>query len=143
MSSALYRRARRAEAGAKRAEDRRRLRLEFFRAALAEGLDSLKVMHAEGASGQEAVQAHARFIDDILHALTLLSVADSTADGLGTAPYVVVALGGYGRGELHPSSDIDLMVVYDGELSPFVQRLAQELRSEERRGGKEGRSRGL
>jgi [protein-PII] uridylyltransferase len=127
MSSALYRRARRAEAGAKRAEDRRRLRLEFFRAALAEGLDSLKVMHAEGASGQEAVQAHARFIDDILHALTLLIVADSTADGLGTAPYVVVALGGYGRGELHPSSDIDLMVVYDGELSPFVQRLAQEL----------------
>src|SRR5439155_1319458 len=70
MSSALFRRARRAEAGAKRAEDRRRLRLEFFRAALAEGFDSLKGMHAGGASGQEAVQAHARFVDEILHALT-------------------------------------------------------------------------
>jgi [protein-PII] uridylyltransferase len=127
MPSALFRRARRAEAGAKRAEDRRRLRLEFFRAALAEGFDSLKVMHAGGASGQEAVQAHARFVDEILHALTTLIVADSTADGLTPAPSVVVALGGYGRGELHPSSDIDLMVVYDGELSPFVQRLTQEL----------------
>ena len=127
MSSALYRRARRAEAGAKRVEDRRRLRLEFFRAALAEGFDSLKVMHAGGVSGQEAVQAHARFVDDILHALTTMIVADSTADGLTPAPFVVVALGGYGRGELHPSSDIDLMVVHDGELAPFVQRLTQEL----------------
>ena len=127
MSSALYRRARRAEAGAKRVEDRRRLRLEFFRAALAEGFDSLKVMHAGGISGQEAVQAHARFIDEILHALTTLIAADSTADGLTPAPYVVVALGGYGRGELHPSSDIDLMVVHDGELAPFVQRLTHEL----------------
>jgi len=127
MSSALYRRARRAEAGAKRVEDRRRLRLEFFRAALAEGFDSLKVMHAGGVSGQEAVQAHARFIDDLLHTLTALIVADSTADGLAPAPYVVAALGGYGRGELHPSSDIDLMVVHDGELTPFVQRLTQEL----------------
>src|SRR5919106_5782894 len=127
MSSALYRRARRAEAGAKRAEDRRRLRLEFFRAALAEGFDSLKVMHAGGVSGQEAVQAHARFVDEVLHALTTLIAADSTADGLTPAPYVVVALGGYGRGELHPSSDIDLMVVHDGELAPFVQRLTHEL----------------
>jgi [protein-PII] uridylyltransferase len=127
MSSALYRRARRAEAGAKRIEDRRRLRLEFFRSALAEGFDSLKAMHAEGASGQEAVQAHARLVDDVLHSLTALIVADSAGDGLTPAPYVVVAVGGFGRGELHPSSDIDLMVVYDGELSPYVQRLTQEL----------------
>jgi [protein-PII] uridylyltransferase len=127
MSAALFRRARRAEAGATRAEDRRRLRLEFFRAALAEGFDSLKVMHAGGVSGQEAVQAHARFVDEVLHALASLIAADSTADGLSPAPYVLVALGGYGRGELHPSSDIDLMVVYDGELTPFVQRLTQEL----------------
>ena len=127
MSSALYRRARRAETGAKRAEDRRRLRLEFFRAALAEGFDALKEMHAGGVSGQEAVQAHARFVDDILHALAALIAADSATDDLEPAPYVLVALGGYGRGELNPSSDIDLMVVYDGELPPFVQRLTQEL----------------
>ena len=127
MSPELYRRARRAEAGADRAEDRRRLRLEFFRAVLAEGLESLKHMHVEGASGQESVRAHARFIDDLVRSLTRLSVADSRAAGQAPTPFVVVALGGYGRGELHPSSDIDVMVVYDGALSPFVQRLMQEL----------------
>src|SRR5262245_2961123 len=125
MSPELYRRARRAEAKADRADDRRRLRLDFFRAALAEGLDSVKVMHAGGASGQESVQAHARVVDDLVKSLTKLITSDT--NGLASAPFVVVALGGYGRGELHPSSDIDLMVVHDGELSPYVQRVTQEL----------------
>ncbi|MBI3634762.1 MAG: [protein-PII] uridylyltransferase [Candidatus Rokubacteria bacterium] len=127
MPPELYGRARRAEAKAARPEDRRRLRLEFFRAALAEGLTSLKVMHAEGASGQESVQAHARFVDDLIRSLTRLITADAVADGLLATPYVVIALGGYGRGELHPSSDIDLMVIHDGALTPFAQRITQEL----------------
>ncbi len=127
MSRELYRRARRAEAGADRAEDRRRLRLEFFRAVLAKGLESLKAMHVEGASGEESVRAHARMIDGVVQSLTHLIVADAKGAELVPTPLVVVALGGYGRGELHPASDIDLMVVYDGALSPFVQRVMQEL----------------
>ncbi len=127
MSPELYRRARRAEARGERAEDRRRLRLEFFRAALADGLDSLKLLHAGGASGQESVQAHARLIDELVRTLLRLTVAEARAGGLAPAAFVVVALGGYGRSQLHPSSDIDLMVVHDGELSPYVQRITQEL----------------
>src|SRR5690349_4486287 len=46
MSPEMYRRALRAEARAKGPDERRRLRLEFFRAALTEGFDSLKLMHA-------------------------------------------------------------------------------------------------
>ncbi|MGH7388262.1 MAG: [protein-PII] uridylyltransferase [Candidatus Rokuibacteriota bacterium] len=127
MSPELYRRARRAEAKAERAEDRRRLRLEYFRAALADGLDSLKAMHSEGASGQASVQAHARLIDALVRSLTRLIGRDLAVAALPPAPFVVVALGGYGRGELHPSSDIDLMVIHDGELGPYVQRVTQEL----------------
>ena len=127
MSVELYRRARRAEARSARAPERRRLRLEFFRQALAEGYDSLKVRHAEGASGQESVRTHARLMDDVIFSLTRLVAADAAADGLEATPLVVMALGGYGRGELHPLSDVDLMVVYDGEMSPYVQRMIQEL----------------
>ncbi len=127
MSVELYRRARRAEAKAGRAPDRRRIRLEFFRQALAEGFDALKVRHAEGASGQESVRTYALLMDKVIASLTRLVAADATADGLTATPLVVMALGGYGRGELHPLSDIDLMVIYDGEITPYVQRMMQEL----------------
>lgn len=127
MPPEIYRRARRAEAGAARAEDRRRRRLDFFRGALGEGLDNLKQRHADGASGEDLVRAHSRFMDDVVVALASLISADAEAAGLAPTPFVVVALGGYGRGELHPSSDVDLMLVYDGELSPYVQRVMQEL----------------
>src|SRR5262252_1528403 len=127
MSVELFRRARRAEATAKGAEDRRRLRLAFFRQALTQGFDSLKVRHAEGASGQESVRAHATLMDEVIFSLTRLIADDSDRARLDATPLVVVALGGYGRRELHPLSDIDLMVVYDGELSLYVQRMMQEL----------------
>src|SRR2546422_2012903 len=127
MPPDLYRRARRAEAGAERAEDRRRRRLDFFRGALAEGLEALKQRHAEGASGEDSVHTHARFMDDVVASVSPLASDDAEAASLTPTPFVVVALGGYGRGELHPSSDIDLMIVYDGELSPYVQRVMQEL----------------
>src|SRR5437660_5577816 len=127
MPPELYRRARRAEAGAERAEDRRRRRLDFFRGALAEGFEALKRRHAEGASGEDSVRTYARFMDDLVGSLAHLASGDAEAAGQAPTPFVLVALGGYGRGELHPSSDIDLMIVYDGELSPYVQRVMQEL----------------
>src|SRR5437763_8049767 len=127
MSVELFRRARRAEARAERAEDRRRLRLEFFRQALAQGFDSLKVRHAEGASGQESVRTHARLMDEVIFSLTRLVAADAASARLEPTPLVVTALGGHGRGELHPLSDTDRTVGYDGGPSPYVQRLAQEL----------------
>ncbi|HEV8583888.1 MAG TPA: [protein-PII] uridylyltransferase [Methylomirabilota bacterium] len=127
MPLELYRRARRAEAGTDRAEDRRRRRLDFFRAALSDGLNAFKQRHAEGASGEDSVRAHARFMDQVVASLARLVGADAVAAGLPPTPFVVVALGGYGRGELHPSSDIDLMIVYDGELTPSVQRVMQEM----------------
>ncbi len=127
MAHELYRRAKRAEARAERADDRRRLRLDFLRESLTSGLESLKLMHDGGASGLVSVQAHAHLMDGILQALFRLAAGDAAEGGLAPSPVVLVALGGYGRGELHPSSDIDLMVIHDGEVTPYVQRLTQEI----------------
>ncbi len=109
------------------AAERRRLRLNLLRQHLDRGLDSLRARHARGASGRESVQAQAGFMDRFLSQLFALASEDARREGQEPFTLVLVALGGYGRGELHPSSDIDVMVIYEGELSPYVQRVTQEL----------------
>jgi [protein-PII] uridylyltransferase len=108
-------------------ERRRRARLDLLREHVTTGYDRLKIRHADGASGAESVRAHTAFMDDLLR--WLYETADSEVRAAGHAPsaLVLVALGGYGRGELHPSSDLDLMLIHQGEVAPYVQRMAQEI----------------
>src|SRR5436309_15379599 len=109
MSVELFRRARRAEARAERAEDRRRLRLEFLRQELAQGFDSLKVRHAEGASGQESVRTHARLMDEVIFSLTRLIAADPQPAPPHPTPPILSALDSHGPGDPLPPSDLDRM----------------------------------
>src|SRR5215475_10260861 len=136
MSAELFRQLRRVEAQAEkgfngepaeRAERRRRLRLELLRQHLSSNVDFLRAAHVGGASGQQSVQAYAAFMDGFLATLYRLAAKDAKREGVPSAPLVLVALGGYGRGELHPLSDLDLMVIYDGEMAPYVQRVTQGL----------------
>src|SRR6266496_4281782 len=136
MSADLFRQVKRVEAQAERgfegtaaesAERRRRLRLELLRQHRSQNVDFLRAAHLGGASGQQSVQAYAAFMDGFLGTLYRLAVDDARREGLTATPLVLVALGGYGRGELHPLSDLDLMVIYDGEMGPYVQRTTQGL----------------
>jgi [protein-PII] uridylyltransferase len=136
MSAELLRQVRRVEAQAdkgfdgsvaERAERRRRLRLEVLRQHLTSNVDFLRAAHLGGASGQQSVAAYAGFMDIFLGTLYRLAVEDAKREGLVPSPLVLVALGGYGRGELHPLSDLDLMLIYDGEMGPYVQRVTQGL----------------
>jgi [protein-PII] uridylyltransferase len=136
MSTELFRQLRRVEAQAERgfdgppaerADRRRRLRLELLRQHLQSNVEFLRAAHLGGASGQQSVQAYAAFMDGFIETLYRLAAEDARREGTATVPLVLVALGGYGRGELHPLSDLDLMVIYDGELGPDVQRVTQGL----------------
>src|SRR5262245_30760692 len=136
MSAELFRQVRRVEAQAERGFDgtaadrverRRRLRLELLRQHLSSNVDFLRAAHLGGASGQQSVQAYAAFMDGFLTTIYRLAVEDARKEGARPAPMVLVALGGYGRGELHPLSDLDLMVIYDGDMGPMVQRATQGL----------------
>jgi [protein-PII] uridylyltransferase len=136
MSAELFRQLRRVEAQAEkgfqgepaeRAERKRRLRLELLRQHLSSNVNFLRAAHLGGASGQQSVQAYAAFMDGFLVTLFRLAGDDARHEGTAPTPMVLVALGGYGRGELHPLSDLDLLLLYDGDMGPYVQRVAQGL----------------
>jgi [protein-PII] uridylyltransferase len=139
MSAELFRQLRRVEAQAEkgfegqpaeRAERKRRLRLELLRQHLSSNVNFLRAAHLGGASGQQSVQAYAAFMDGFLVTLFRLALDDARREGTPPTPLVLVALGGYGRGELHPLSDLDLLLLHDlreGEMEPFVQRVTQGL----------------
>src|ERR1051325_2013120 len=63
--------------------------------------------HRPGTGGAEIVRALTALTDDIL-----VDLFREAVDGTASEGFCLVALGGYGRRELSPYSDIDLMFLY-------------------------------
>ena len=74
-----------------------------IRESLAAASEDLKERFLAGEPVVDLVRARARVIDEQLVELFRRHLADSGA--------ALVAVGGYGRGELHPCSDVDVMVL--------------------------------
>ena len=77
----------------------------------------LKMLHRAGASGEEICRARAVVLDALMrHLLGTLRRDYLAAASRQPPPVAIVAIGGYGRGELNPHSDIDIMFLHDGHL---------------------------
>src|SRR5438067_7256020 len=77
----------------------------------------LKILHRAGGGGREICQGRAALIDTLLR--YLWDAAKTTLSEQGRKefpPLALVAIGGYGRAELNPHSDIDFMFLHDGQL---------------------------
>jgi [protein-PII] uridylyltransferase len=93
---------------------------------------SLRARHEAGASGLQITQERARILDALLGQLFNYAI-DSYARTRGAppAPVALLALGGYGRGELSPWSDVDVMFLFPTKTKPAEAKPLQEHLSNE------------
>src|SRR5512145_1052779 len=98
-----------------------RVYVEKGRAALFE-------RHRSGAGGLEVVAAWSTVMDHLIRHLYSAISTDCGDRFFENKPsFALVAQGGYGRGELNPHSDIDLLFLYSRKISPFVQAVTEKL----------------
>ena len=98
-----------------------------LKAFSAEGRDRIEKCHRFGLGGIEIVEEYTRLADNVVQQIYEDGIQREMLPE--NAPLTILALGGYGRAELNPYSDIDVMLVYDdskisiGELESFANHL--------------------
>ncbi len=85
-----------------------------IRDELAKAAEDLEARFKAGESVVALVHARSKLIDDLLVQLW--------NDHIQDADFALIAVGGYGRGELHPGSDVDVMIL----LPPAISKQAEE-----------------
>ncbi|MFV1965583.1 MAG: [protein-PII] uridylyltransferase [Pirellulaceae bacterium] len=101
----------------------------MVRQKLAQGRAQLREQHERGSPG---IQVCTHLTDLIDHVLLDLYQDALEATGSGIESLIALsALGGYGRRDVAPYSDVDLMVLHrrgaEGEIGPFARLLTQEI----------------
>lgn len=102
-------------------------RLAAAKAYLKSELTALRILHNAGATGLTVARARSASIDELLRTLFDHAVASFTrTHGPLPMPVALLALGGYGRGELAPWSDIDVMFLFPAKTKPAAAKPLQE-----------------
>ncbi len=108
--------------------DKRNHLLEGIKTAYKTGLTVIQERFEKGrASGDDTVSAHSYLIDQVIRILFDAATAHFVRRGVPTTGerVSVVAIGGYGRGELAPLSDVDLLFLLPYKPTPFSEQLVE------------------
>jgi len=91
--------------------------LARYKAFLKVETHRLKILHRGGAGGREICRARAQILDVLIRYLwEAAKSALSQQAQREFPPLALVAIGGYGRAELNPQSDIDFMFLHAGQV---------------------------
>jgi len=102
--------------------------LQIFKAALYRGVAEIRRrFEAEAISGAEVVQANAFLVDQLVRCIhDFADVHVYPAPDAGSdIRMAVAATGGYGRGELAPFSDIDVMFLLPGRQTQRLEQVVE------------------
>jgi len=102
-------------------------RLAACKDFLQSGTTRLRDEHMAGGSGLTVARKRAALVDELLRKLFEHALETyRQSHGAPPSPVSMVALGGYGRGELSPHSDIDVMFLFPAKTKPAVVKSLQE-----------------
>jgi [protein-PII] uridylyltransferase len=90
----------------------------------------LRLRHQAGGGGREICARRAELVDVLLrYAFGAASSAAVPRKGEPEVPLALIALGGYGRGELNPFSDIDVMLLHrqGTEISKELEEMVNQI----------------
>jgi [protein-PII] uridylyltransferase len=91
----------------------------------------LRLKHQAGGGGREVARRRAELVDILLkHVFESAAIFAWNKKQAEPTSLTLVALGGYGRGELNPFSDVDVLFLHDRsaqEISPYVQLVVEQV----------------
>src|SRR5438034_4015273 len=90
----------------------------------------LRLNHQAGGGGREICARRAELVDVLLRYVFGGAAATTSGNGESRVPLALIALGGYGRGELNPFSDIDVMVLHHqraAKISPDLEEMVNQV----------------
>jgi [protein-PII] uridylyltransferase len=99
----------------------------LLKAALKDGYDEIRRRFEAGAGGAQTVREHCFLMDQLIRALHdfttnhVYPLANPTAG----EHLAIVAVGGYGRGELAPHSDVDLLFLLPYKMTPHAEQVIE------------------
>jgi [protein-PII] uridylyltransferase len=93
----------------------------------------LRLKHQAGGGGREICARRAELIDVLLRYVFAAAVVAAGGKEESAPPLALMALGGYGRGELNPFSDVDVMLLHGPrsrgakKISPYIEQIVEQI----------------
>jgi [protein-PII] uridylyltransferase len=112
---------------AERGDPARDAIVDILKRALADGRAEVRKRFEAGANGTEATHALAFLVDQLIRVLYDFATtrAYPLANPTAGERLSIVAVGGYGRGELAPFSDIDLLFLHPYKETPHTEQVVE------------------
>jgi [protein-PII] uridylyltransferase len=91
----------------------------------------LRLQHQAGGGGREICARRVDLVDVLLkHVFNAATTSTEDKSIRQKSPFALIALGGYGRKELNPFSDVDVMFLHDGKgkkVSSQIEQVVEQI----------------